>query len=106
MPRLKTITFVVSALLAAAGSYAAPFQQRGLDKVIEQCKHNFAYVSFLFPTNHVRWYHAPTTKTNPVAKSYTFDDGPYKWNTDLVKKFDSVGAKTTFCSFHLSIRRK
>ena len=51
MPSFKTITFVVPALLAAA-AYAAPLQQRGLDKVITQCKHNFAYPSFLSPVNH------------------------------------------------------
>ena len=42
----------------------------------------------------------------PELHSYTFDDGPYLWNTDLVSKFDSVGAKTTFCTFNISIRGK
>lgn len=41
----------------------------------------------------------------PELHSYTFDDGPYLWNTDLVNKFDSVGAKTTFCTFNIPIRK-
>ena len=49
MPGFKTLTVVVPALLSAAGTYAAPFQKRGLNQVISQCNHNFAYVSSLFP---------------------------------------------------------
>lgn len=66
MPRFKTIIFVVPALLAAAGTYATPFQQRGLElNIFTTCKHNFAYASFLFSVNHFHWYRAPTTNTNP-----------------------------------------
>ena len=65
MPRLKTSTFVVAALLAVAGTYADPFQQRGFDEVFQQCQYKFVYASFLFPANYFRRYQAPTTKTNP-----------------------------------------
>ena len=65
MPGFKTIGFVVPALLAVAGTSATPFQKRGLDQVISQCKHNFAYASSLFPISHSYWYRAPTTETNP-----------------------------------------
>jgi hypothetical protein len=42
-------------------------------------------------------------ETNPeTAHSYTFDDGPYIWNTELVNKFNSVNSHTTFCSFHFA----
>ena len=107
MPGIKTITIVVPALLAAAGTYAAPFQTRGMDNIIHQCNHNFAYASSLSPVGPFYWCRAPTTETNWILHDrYTFDDGPYDWNTDLVNKFDSVGGKTTFCSFHIPIREK
>jgi len=93
MPGIKTITRLVPTLLALAGTYAAPFQRRGMDQVISQCNHNFAYVSSLAGAQ------LPLRSLIPSAYSYTFDDGPYDWNTDLVKKFDTVGAKTTFCPF-------
>jgi len=52
MTGIKAISLVVSALLAAAGTYAAPYQRRGMDKVISQCNHNFAYVLSLFTVRH------------------------------------------------------
>ena len=103
MPGFKTIGYVVPALLAVAGSYATPFQNRGVDEIISQCKHNFAYAFSLFPISHFHWYRAPTTDTNPTGYySYAFDGGPTLLNTALVNKFDSVGGKTTFCSFNIS----
>ena len=66
MPGIKTLTVVGPALLAAAGAYAAPFQKRGMDQVVSQCKHDFAYVSSLSPVTD----RAPTTKTNPRGYGY------------------------------------
>lgn len=67
---LLTTTF--SLLGAAAVAFAAPAekQKRGLAEVISQCNHGFAY---------------------------TWDDGPWIYNTDIVNKFSSRNAHTTFC---------
>ena len=65
MPGIKTIPLVVAALLAAAGTYAAPFRTRGLDEVVTQCNHNFAYASSLSPVGHFHWCRVPTMETNP-----------------------------------------
>lgn len=56
------MNIIVSALLATAGAYAAPFQKRGIDQVVSQCNHNFAYVSSLRPVIH----RTPTAETKPL----------------------------------------
>jgi hypothetical protein len=62
----------LSLLLGAAVAWAAPLekQKRGLAQVVGQCNHGFAY---------------------------TWDDGPWTSNTDIVNKFVSRGGHTTFC---------
>jgi hypothetical protein len=105
---VKTIIVnIVPALLvlAAAGAYAVPFQKRGLDQVVSQCKHNFAYVPREWLRTEFPLRRLVLTIEALHMRSYTFDDGPYQWNTDLVNKFNSVGGKTTFCSSHFPIRR-
>ena len=71
---MTLLTTTLSLLLGASVVLAAPAekQKRGLDQVISQCNHGFAY---------------------------TWDDGPYIYNTDIVNKFSSRNAHTTFCEY-------
>ena len=54
MPGIKAMNIILPALLATAGAYAVPYQRRGMDQVISQCKHNFACVSPLFAVFGIR----------------------------------------------------
>lgn len=101
---LKTIRFVVPALLAVAGTYAAPFQKRGPTQVISKCKHNFAYASSLFPINDFHWYRAPTTETNP--KGYIVTPSmmaqacgtPISWTSSTVSVARLLSVRSIFSS--------
>lgn len=75
---MTLLTTSLSLLLGAAAAFAAPAgnQKRGLAQVVSQCKHGFAY---------------------------TWDDGPYIHNTDIVNKFSSRNGKTTFCEYPFSM---
>jgi len=75
MPRLTT---TLSLLLGAAAALAAPTekQKRGLAQVISQCNHGFAY---------------------------TWDDGPWVYNTGIVDKFSSRNGHTSFCEYLCSV---
>ena len=54
MPGIKAMNIILPALLATAGAYAVPYQRRGMDQVISQCKHNFACVSPLLVISGIR----------------------------------------------------
>jgi len=69
---MTLLTTALSLLLGAAVASAAPAekQKRGLAEIVSQCNHGFAY---------------------------TWDDGPWIYNTNIVNKFSSRNAHTSFC---------